>query len=660
MARKGLFLLLILTIFAIGELHSEDDPSASWREPFNEAEMAALQLCLDAANLSLRDLSFEKKLAPAPYLLDVVRNMMDEPLYSAKVADMTSRSLYRAARHPQKAIQYCESLLGSTSRVCESELPSFEVMKSDLKKAWSDQTGIQAINALESLPRSLANALYVAFWGAYMANVNVAEATANLSDDERGLLVSAMPTIWADEPLDFAPNHSAKTKNISATELFKIADKVNLNCMACAATVLCNALDRCCDMLRSSDIAAIARQVPFSEGILTINTPLGQLVIGGTGDDYHYGSPAFILDLAGDDTYYCPVASAINAPSGSGGITNRPVSFAIDLSGSDRYLPIGGFGCGFGLLGVAALFECSGDDEYRTGNDSLGTGIIGVGVLIELDGSDRYEGDSFSQGAGFFGIGLLADARGNDRYHAAKLSQGFGFVRGIGALSDDSGTDIYFAGGKYPHTPLLPNDFQSLSQGCGFGFRDVAAGGVGILCDAEGKDFYTGDVYAQASGYFYAAGILVDGSGNDVYTTTQYSQGAGIHLAVGVLLDRSGFDHYYCRYGVGMGGAHDYAVGLLMDLDGTDFYTGSGITQGGANTNSVAIFLDSGNGADAYSGIGDFLQGKGAQSRDTASIGIMIDMGGADTYSTGLLNGELRVSGVYGVAYDLPDPKEEK
>ena len=45
-----------------------------------------------------------------------------------------------------------------------------------------------------------------------------------------------------------------------------------------------------------------------------------------------------------------------------------------------------------------------------------------------------------------------------------------------GCSTTRAGNDTYRTGGRYLHTPLLPNDFQSLSQGFSIGFRPRAGG----------------------------------------------------------------------------------------------------------------------------------------------------------------------------------------
>src|SRR5207247_1916543 len=76
-----------------------------------------------------------------------------------------------------------------------------------------------------------------------------------------------------------------------------------------------------------------------------------------------------------------------------------------------------------------------------------------------------------AKGAALFGVGMLFDLAGSDSYRGARFVQGFGGTRGLGAPSDLSGNDTYYAGGKYSHAPLLPENYQSLSQGFAFGLR---------------------------------------------------------------------------------------------------------------------------------------------------------------------------------------------
>ena len=217
----------------------------------------------------------------------------------------------------------------------------------------------------------------------------------------------------------------------------------------------------------------------------------------------------------------------------------------------------------------------------------------------------------------------------NDIYVCRRQSQGFASTFGAGLLFDAAGSDTYRAGGFYRHSPLLPNDFQALSQGFSIGFRPRSAGGVGILIDESGNDFYAAEVYAQGTSYWYSIGFLFDGAGNDEYIATQYAQGAGVHLSVGTLWDQGGNDHYLAHLGVTQGTAHDLSAGWLIDESGNDYYVVSD-GQGMSITNSTGIFID-GQGDDMYAvpGVGE---GCVTWARGFCGAGIFLDLEGKDTY----------------------------
>lgn len=409
-----------------------------------------------------------------------------------------------------------------------------------------------------------------------------------------------------------------------------------------------------------SAFTEIAREV---EGEITgaWPTPWGWLVIGGAGPNrYSAGALeqiAFVLEAGGNDVYEGRAASAV------GGLL-RPFSAVFDRGGDDLYSagerP---YALGGAHFGVAALIDLRGNDVYRGDDGSLGASCFGVGLLYDGSGKDFFEGRNLSQGAGAFGIGILRSAakgdappgqelqpdRGyeagllpvpgtgamvvradeNDVYVAARQAQGFASTFGFGLLSDDAGNDVYRAGGLYLHAPLLPNDFQSLSQGFAIGFRPRAAGGVGILLDESGNDFYDAEVYAQGTSYWYSLGLLFDGAGNDRYLATQYAQGAGVHLSIGSLWDRGGDDHYVSKLGVTQGTAHDLSVGMLRDESGNDYYTVSD-GQGVSIVNSVALFLDE-QGDDFYA-TPRGGQGTAGYRRGFSGTGIFLDLEGTDQY----------------------------
>ena len=390
-------------------------------------------------------------------------------------------------------------------------------------------------------------------------------------------------------------------------------------------------------------------------------SPFGWIVIGDLGDNVY---PADVLreiavlgELGGDDVYRGRVASAV------GGLL-RSASILVDLEGDDLYDARGhAYALGGAVLGCASLVDLAGNDTYLGDTGSLGAGYFGIGCLYDGGGRDRFEGACLTQGAGAFGLGVLVSQSSpqvpprrevepdlafeqgilpvartgslpirhdeNDTYIADLDAQGFGSTFGVGLLYDDSGNDIYRAGGRYLHAPLLPNDFQSLSQGFSIGFRPRAAGGVGLLIDEEGNDFYDAEVYAQGASYWYSLGLLFDGAGNDRYLATQYAQGAGVHLSIGSLWDRGGDDHYVSKNGVVQGTAHDLAVGFLRDESGDDFYAVSG-GQGVSLTNSFSLFLDE-MGDDLYATF-EASQGVAYYRRGFSGAAVFLDLEGNDHY----------------------------
>ncbi|MCX7995343.1 MAG: HEAT repeat domain-containing protein, partial [candidate division WOR-3 bacterium] len=234
-------------------------------------------------------------------------------------------------------------------------------------------------------------------------------------------------------------------------------------------------------------------------------------------------------------------------------------------------------------------------------------------------------------------------------------------VWGYGLLYDKDGDDLYYAGGKYIHMPLTPDQYRSFAQGFGFGWRDVASGGIGFLYDQNGNDKYISEVYGQATSYWFALGMLLDEQGNDLYSAAQYSQGAGIHLSVGGLVDLEGDDHYFSRFGPAQGEGHDVAVGFLLDKDGDDVYYASG-GQGIGLTNSVGIFIDT-RGNDDYCSREKMSQGGANWARGTGGIGIFVDLQGEDRYAEKDKgkNNHIWTSGTYALGMDLEavEPKIE-
>jgi len=351
-------------------------------------------------------------------------------------------------------------------------------------------------------------------------------------------------------------------------------------------------------------------------------TEYGRIIIAGTADDWHREDDVvFLLDIGGDDFY----------TGSAGGSTgwDVPVSVLIDAGGDDAYESTVTSCQGTGCLGVGALLDLSGDDEYVGIQWAQGTGYLGVGWLHDAGGDDVYRGRTFCQGVGLFGVGVLLDESGADRYEGDCHVQACGLAGGIGIIADRAGNDEYYAKGLYPTGYGDAGIFDAWSQGCGMGFRTLASGGLGLLLDAGGSDRMEAGNFSQGGGYYYGMGVLAaGGTEDDAYIGSRYNQGFCAHQAVGVFLESGGNDRYTTRQGVAQGLAWDESVALFIDEAGDDSYDGGSFFSLGASAhNSVCFFIDRG-GDDEY----DYPPGVGhAGGNDYhggTSLSFFVDEGG--------------------------------
>ncbi|MBI2920577.1 MAG: hypothetical protein HYY18_05785 [Planctomycetes bacterium] len=546
---------------------------ASAEEPLLDAfTRSKLAEALGCVNLSVDDLGWNKRPIDDDFRLKCVNDTLDRPL---ELADYAARAEREFGADPRSA-----AAAGA---------------------AWLDVDGLGTADPepfeldLKVEPES-ARALALEFAGTWRdAELYRAGATATLTPDEWAVVKKNGARLYLDE----------SEEEWDMTETLAAAKKAELAGYFRAAIVLARGAQ--------ADRKAPADAADWKTAVLTVRETSDEglkglkISIGGSGNDVHEADIA--IDVGGNDEY-------------------RNCRFVLDFGGDDTYR-----NCGEGNFACALIVDLAGNDRYLNANLAQGGAAFAASLLVDVAGDDRYEADQCSQGSGYFGVGMLFDLGGNDGYRGARFVQGFAGVRGLGVLSDVAGNDTYYAGGKYSHAPLLPENFQSLSQGFAFGLRGAnTSGGVGILADHAGNDVYSAEVFGQGASYWFALGVLVDSAGHDKYDLYQYGQGAGIHLSSGVLFDRAGNDAYSCNYGVAQGCGHDWAAGLLLDLAGDDYYQGAGMTHGGANANGLGIIIDR-RGDDAYSGSRPQVQGFSFQSRGSFGLGVLLDLGGKDRYS---------------------------
>lgn len=309
---------------------------------------------------------------------------------------------------------------------------------------------------------------------------------------------------------------------------------------------------------------------------------------------------------------------------------DEPNILIFDMGGNDTYIAEKEGCLATGVNGLGGIIDIEGDDRYYGKNFDIGVGVFGVGFVWDLKGNDIYKSNFANCGAGFAGVGFIFDEEGNDTYISEGFSQGFGFTKGIGFIYDKKGNDIYLVqNGCIDHREVSYH--SHLSQGFGFGIRDIASGGVGIILDIEGNDFYKGEYFVQGSSYWFAFGLLYDSTGNDVYSSRRYSQGAGTHYTTGVLIDREGDDLHY-SWGVSLGCGHDFSSGFLFDYKGNDTYYSEWLSIGAGNANGNGILIDF-DGDDKYFSKKEDCMGYGNPDRNTFSIGILFDKKGNDFYN---------------------------
>lgn len=382
-----------------------------------------------------------------------------------------------------------------------------------------------------------------------------------------------------------------------------------------------------------------------SETDFTRDTPLGKIICT-SASGQTFSNEAFLIIATGHDNLF------LNSAGGANGLQGRPISIVIATGHGNRYVATNLVAQGAGLFGIGILVDLGSNSTFSARHIAQGAGLYGCGALLAGTGEQRFEADTFCQGAGFFGMGVLRQGGGNTGYGAANKAQGFGGTAGYGILLDEGGDDCYVAGGKYP-CAWTPGRCFSLAQGFGFGLRPFAGGGLGLLCDLGGNDYYKADVYGQGASYWYSLGLLLDCGGHDLYEAYQYCQGAGIHLSVAALLDLWGHDTY-TAHAICQGAAHDYAVGMLIDRAGDDRYTGNSTAQGAALYNSFAMLLDR-RGDDHYVGTNpkqSQAAGHDGARREYGSIALLLDLAGDDFYSQGQSNNSIWIKPFHGAGLD--------
>lgn len=350
------------------------------------------------------------------------------------------------------------------------------------------------------------------------------------------------------------------------------------------------------------------------------DTPAGRIEVWGRGHQRHSARCAFLFDLEGDDNYLDVAGRADLA---------QPVSVYVDASGDDLWAATAPFGLAGALGGAAVVLDLAGDDQYLARDWSEGAAVAGFALLADRAGRDVYHAQHLSQGIGLAGAGVVSDESGADLYTGARFCQGVGLPGGVGSLVDRRGDDRFVCTGRYDSEYGEAGLFSGWGQGVGFGFRNIASGGIGVLLDESGDDVYEAGNFSQGGGYFYGWGILWDAKGRDRYVGSRYAQGFAAHQAVGTFLEGAGDDLYQSHSGVAQGLAWDEASVVFHDMGGNDRYRTAGFSLASAAHNGMVLFLDDA-GDDVYAA----TPARAASNtyHGGHSFALFVDRAGRDTY----------------------------
>ncbi|MCS7258767.1 MAG: HEAT repeat domain-containing protein [candidate division WOR-3 bacterium] len=643
--KKFIPLLFLLNLFS----------SLLYPNILTDEETAFLIRSLKIHGISEWELGFEKKwVSDSIFMLSAVKQLMDNPLKTPIYLENTKNKL----------------------EMLKEDLPTLLLFLNknlDINITLHDIEKIEKKINVNISDTSFSTIIRIMKHSFEVGSSYLKQSIKKLSNNELDKLLMALPTLWGDEndtltklkgalhrELGLEVDTTAKVDIDTILELITKIDRKSLSLAYLSVIIGTKKIEELLSKLKSENLPV---KKPYPYNNLTGNvyyyeeTEWGMFIIGSEENNIYTDDCALIIDWGGNDIYCGKIGSGI-------GVISTPFSVVIDKAGNDIYKAQNKLGTlGAGILGCGIILDEMGDDSYQGNHYSIGAGILGLGAICDCKGDDTYFGGCFSIGAGNWGIGMVIDHQGSDSYRAYEFSQAFSSTWGYGLLADFEGNDLYYAGGKYLHTPLLPNDYRSLSQGFSIGFRPIAAGGISFLYDKSGQDNYNVGAFGQGASYLYSLGMLYDHSGNDFYNATEYAQGAGIHLAVGILIDNEGSDHYFSRLGPAQGEGHDLSVGILIDKKGDDSYLTSG-GQGVGLTNSWGFLLDT-QGDDFYgSKEKGIRQGSANWARGFSGVGVFLDLGGNDVYPNEEIFGDNQywTQPVFGSGIDtglyLPDKEE--
>ena len=266
---------------------------------------------------------------------------------------------------------------------------------------------------------------------------------------------------------------------------------------------------------------------------------------------------------------------------------------------------------------VALLIDLGGDDSYTYAAGANASVQAPIGIVIDLGGADTYGYDAVpvAEDAGL----LPSDGAGRatpEPFGAGPVTLSTTARQGAGRLG---------FGALYDWGPGA-DTFRSLRMSQGFGLL-----GVGVLVDDGGEAELTLEAWGQGAGLF-GVGVLAMGDAPHQVSGVHGVQGAGGVSGVGVLVGGAGGDAYTAAPGIEAGAVsgarlYDGPVALAEWNMSAAQGAGVGVALDGVHASGgVGVLLDVG-------GLDTYVAGLGAQGfAHQHGAGLLRDMRGDDTY----------------------------
>jgi hypothetical protein len=555
---------------------------------------ALLDEALQVIAMNRGDLSVRPDLYEARLAFDRFSRWMEKPLEAPKQAQQAAQDLLQVADDP---VLWLKALSRLSDVTLSEPLP--------LQRDQSHLLPSHLPNPLREAVSEILDAMYTAEM--ILDGVDDEITQEQMKDLKRYLY----PEFLSEK--GFEKNVVERIRFKELSRAINIAESVNTREILRAGIILLTSIRRARELLTATN------DWKDEVASLSFTTTLGRVIIGGVGSDIHRNEASLVIDLGGDDFYRGRFASG----------RHGKCSVVLDLEGDDHYVGED-LTQGAGFWGIGLLFDLQGNDLYKADNFSQGASFFGIGLLMDEGGMDSYIGNEFVQAASWFGWAGIVDLAGEDAYQCQHSCQAHSGVQGISCLSDIEGNDKYLSGTRAPD-PREPGMNQSFSQGFAWGMRNLSGGGLALLADKAGNDFYQCQYFGQGSSYWMGLGILYDQDGNDTYIARRYAQGAGIHFSFGLLMDARGNDHTF-SWGVSQGCGHDYGLGILVNEAGNDTYVSNWLSMGASEANGVGIFVDN-SGHDGYDTNTGMAVGGLTKGRRAGGIGLFVDAAGKDRYA---------------------------